>query len=139
MSRPAGIFWVRLVTAALVAGLIATWRSAFQAGPALWSALAGIGAGAASTALSFLILERSLRASHLKFLRAFFQGILVRAGVLAAAGLLIWGSDGYSLRFFLLALGLSYPFFLFLEGWQLSRELTGSGKRATAKVSSSEG
>ncbi len=139
MSRPAGIFWIRLVTLVAIAALIAAWRFNFQTGPALWSALSGIGAGAASTALSFLILERSLRASNLKFLKAFFSGILIRFVVLAAAGLLIWSNAGWSLRLYLLAVGLSYPPMLFLEGWTLSRRLTESKQQANATASSSEG
>jgi hypothetical protein len=139
LSRPAGIFWSRLVTLVLVASLIAAWRLSFQAGPALWSALSGIAAGGASTALSFLVLERSLRASNLKFLKAFFLGILIRVAMLAVVGLLVWGNGGWSLKLYLLAVGLSYPFLLLLEGWQLSQQLSEGRKRAAAKASSSEG
>lgn len=85
-------------------------------------ASAGLLAVLIAIAASFLLLRRALRGSHLGFLRAYFAGMLLRVLLLAGIGLAIRGATDWDLRAFLIAVALSYPFAIALEGWVLSRE-----------------
>lgn len=88
-------------------------------------ASAGVAGVLLAVATSFLLLRRALRGTSLGFLRAYFMGLLLRVLLLATIGLAVWGATDWDLRAFLVAVALSYPFAIALEGWVLSREAPG--------------
>lgn len=124
MRRPAGILLAALsgllVIALLALRLLLADEPARRDG-----ASAGLIAVLLAVATSFLLLRRALPGAHLGFLRAYFMGLLLRVLLLATIGFAVWGATDWDLRAFLVAVALSYPFALALEGWQLSREALG--------------
>lgn len=88
-------------------------------------ASAGLIAVLLAVVTSLLLLRRALRGANLGFLRAYFMGLLLRLLLLATFGLVVWGATDWDLRAFLVAVALSYPFAIALEGWVLSREAPG--------------
>jgi len=86
-------------------------------------AAAGIIAAALSAVASFFPVRAALGASNIRFMRIFFTGLLIRALMLAAVALVVRYRLDWSLRHYLIAVGLSYPLYVMLEGWVLSREL----------------
>lgn len=86
-------------------------------------AAAGIIAAALSALASFFPVRAALGGSNIRFMRVFFSGLLIRALILAAAALIVRYQLEWSLRHYLIAVGLSYPLYVIVEGWVLSREL----------------
>ena len=122
MKSSTASFLISLLVLALAALLLAF--AMLRGRPEdLAGAGAGIAAGALSVTTSFFVVRGRLGGSNLRFLRAFFAGLLVRVLVLVAAGLLVRELTDWSLRHLLIAVGLSYPLYLMLEGWVLSRSL----------------
>jgi hypothetical protein len=129
VSRPATTFLAWLVSVVLLSSFLAAWYQSFDWGPSTWGALAGIGIAGLAAGLSYFQLRRSLARAPLVFLRGFVTGLALRAGLLAASGLLVWAATDWSLRHFLVALGLSYPPLLVLEAWQVQRTPRRTGAR----------
>lgn len=93
-------------------------------------AAAGIAAGALSAAVSFFPVRRALSANDVRFMRAFLVGFVLRFLFLGLVGLSVHYLVSWSFHHYLVAVGLSYPFYMMLEGWALSRQVP--GRRATA-------
>lgn len=123
-NRSVAIFLIGLLAIALGALLVAL--ALLRDAEADFSgAAAGIAAGALSVAASFFAVRGRIGGSNLRFMRAFFAGLLIRVLVLGLAGLAVREFTGWSLNRMLIAVGLSYPLYLMLEGWVLSRALPG--------------
>jgi len=129
MRRPATNFIAWLVAMVFLFSLLAAWYQSFGWGPGMRGALAGIGLAGLAAGLSYFQFRRSLARAPLAFLRGFVTGVALRAGLLAAGGLLLWAATDWSLRHFLVALGLSYPPLLALEAWQIQRAPRETGAR----------
>ena len=135
MSRPVGIFLAWLLPLALISLLLAAWWLSFRFGPELSASAVGIGAGAVGAALSYILSRRTLDSSQLTFLRAYFGGLALRFVLLALAGFAVWGLARWSLKHYLIAVALTYPFFLIVEAWRLSRDLASRRRDETAQDS----
>ena len=123
MNREVASFLIGLAVIAAFGILLARVMIGDGAAGELPGATAGILAAGLSAAASFFPLRGALKASNLRFMRTFFMGLLLRVLFLAAAGLLVRFQGDWSLRHWLIAVGLSYPLYVILEGWILSREL----------------
>ena len=132
MSAPGRSFAIGLSSLTLLFALIAALWLASRGGKALPGALAGVAASAGSAGISYGLMTSVLRSSNLGFLRAHFAGMLLRILLLAMAGLLVWKLLDWSGFHFLIAVAATYPFFLFLEAWQLSRRLSRPQSAETA-------
>ncbi len=138
MNRDVASFLIGLAVIAAAGILLAGIMMAEGAPGELSGARVGILAAGLSAAVSFFPLRGALSASNLRFMRTFFMGLLLRVLFLAAAGLLVRFQGDWSLRHFLIAVGLSYPLYVILEGWMLSRELPERRRRAGETESAKE-
>ncbi len=123
MNREVASFLIGLVVIAAGGMLLAGMMIGEGAAGELSGARAGILAAGLSAAASFFPLRGALGASNLRFMRTFLIGFMLRVLFLAAAGLLVRFQGDWSLRHWLIAVGLSYPLYMILEGLILSREL----------------
>jgi hypothetical protein len=121
VRRPAGIGLLALLSLLVIALFVARAMLAEDASRRN-AVSAGLGAVALAVAVGCVPLRRKSAGSPLGFLQAYFLGMLVRIGLLALAGLGVWGATDWDLRAFLVAVALSYPLAMAIEGWALSRE-----------------
>jgi hypothetical protein len=128
-------FYFRLSILTIVACLIASSILAFESGPQLWASLMSLCLVSAGTAASFPLLERKLQSGNLVFLQRYFMGMLLRVCLLTIGGVLVWKGTSWSLKYYLISAGLSYPLFVIFEAWTLSKMLC----RKKGAVSASTG
>jgi hypothetical protein len=121
VRRPAGTGLVAPLSLLLVALLVVRLVVEGDA-PRRDAISAGLGAVAVAVGASLVPLRRRLAGSTLSFLRAYFLGMLLRVAVLGLIGLLVWRATDWELRAYLVAVALSYPAAMAIEGWLLSRE-----------------
>ncbi len=121
MRRPAGIGFLVLAGLLLIALLVSRMLWA-EDPPRRDGVSAGLGAVVVAVAASLIPLRRRLSGTNLSFLQAYFAGMLLRIALLALIGLGVWRATDWDLRAWLIAVALSYPLAMAIEGWALSRE-----------------
>jgi hypothetical protein len=99
---------------------------------------AGLGAVAIAVAASLIPLRRKSSGSNLGFLQAYFMGMLLRLALLALIGLGVWSATDWDLHAWLVAVALSYPLAMVIEGWALSREFAHRERSARTKMGAKE-
>jgi hypothetical protein len=121
VRRPAGIGLVALLGLLLIA-LLSARAVLAQDAPRRDGVSAGLAAVAIAVAAGLIPLRRKHTGSSLAFLQAYFTGMLLRIVLLTLIGVGVWGATDWDLRAYLVAVALSYPLAMAIEGWALSRE-----------------